>query len=273
MDSTTDILDALSDAPPNPFTAAANAGTRPRSPISELEGSRRQTKRRKIEHDSNLTSPYDGFKYGHKGQVVQGRLKMEIVSCDGGEYDKHSAYGLYPIQNVLKNDKSVYCSERSRCNLLLKHIAEMPFTLEKVVIRAPDRGFTAPVQEGLIFVSMSSSELLSGTSNYKIEYGSPPPSPTPSDSLGGEQLSLQEAINDPYIWQNSREGMQEPMEDQIERLRLRSRRVELENSIRSDINRRREERREERRNASLAQAAHIEQVRISFSNLLQFNLF
>lgn len=144
MGSATDTLDAMSDVPvPNPFTVASSS-TRPRSPASELDGVRRQTKRRKIEHDSNLTSPYDGFKYGYKGQVVTGRLKMEIVSCDGGEYDKHSAYGLYPIQNVLKNDKSVYCSERSRCNLLLKHIGEMPFTLEKIVIRAPDRGFTAP---------------------------------------------------------------------------------------------------------------------------------
>jgi hypothetical protein len=69
---------------------------------------------------------------------------MEIVSYDGGEYGNHNACGLYPIENVLKNDKSVYCSERPRCNLLLKHVGEAPFTLEKVVIRAPDRGFTAP---------------------------------------------------------------------------------------------------------------------------------
>lgn len=146
MDTTPDSLDSLADIPmPNPFTvASASTSARPRSPTSELGALRRQTKRRKLEHDSGLHSPYDGFKYGHKGQVVPGRLKMEIVSCDGGEYDKHSSFGLYPIQNVLKNDKSVYCSERSRCNLLLKHIGEMPFTLEKVVIKAPDRGFTAP---------------------------------------------------------------------------------------------------------------------------------
>jgi hypothetical protein len=126
MDSTIDILDSLSDIPiTNPFTAA-NSHIRPRSPTGdELEEVRRQTKRRKIEHDARQPPPYDGFKYGYKGQVVQGRLKMEVVSCDGGEYEKHSSRGLYPIQNVLKNDKSVYCSERSRCNLLLKHIGEM----------------------------------------------------------------------------------------------------------------------------------------------------
>jgi hypothetical protein len=84
------------------------------------------------------------FKYGHKGQVVPGRLRMEIVSCDGGEHRRDSPPGLYKVQNVLRNDKSVYCSESSQCNLLLKHIGEAPFALEKVVIRAPDRGFTAP---------------------------------------------------------------------------------------------------------------------------------
>jgi hypothetical protein len=110
-----------------------------------MDGSRRQPKRRKLEHDVSYPPPYSGFKYGYKGQVVPGRLKMDIVSCDGGEYEKRSSeYGLYPIHNVLRNDKTVYCSEKSRCNLLLKHIGEMPFTLEKVVIRAPDRGFTAP---------------------------------------------------------------------------------------------------------------------------------
>jgi hypothetical protein len=45
---------------------------------------------------------------------------------------------------VLRNDHSVYCSERSRCNLLLKHRGSASFALERIVIRAPDRGFTAP---------------------------------------------------------------------------------------------------------------------------------
>jgi hypothetical protein len=143
-DPPADMLDSLTDFPvTNPF-ALGNTNTRPRSSTGENDNARRQTKRRKIEHESVLLQPYDGFKYGHRGQVVPGRLKMEVMSCDGGEYNQSTAYGLYPIQNVLKNDKSVYCSERSRCNLLLKHIAEMPFSLEKVVIRAPDRGFTAP---------------------------------------------------------------------------------------------------------------------------------
>ena len=145
MDSTTDILDSLSDIPlPNPFSLAPPVVRRSRSPALDLDGLRRQTKRRKLDHDDARRSEHDGFKYGYKGQVVPGRLRMDIVSCDGGEYEKFNPAGLYKVQNVLKNDKSVYCSESSRCNLLLRHIGETPFTLEKVVIRAPDRGFTAP---------------------------------------------------------------------------------------------------------------------------------
>jgi hypothetical protein len=144
MESAADLLDSLSDIPINSpmpsFTSFMHQGPRPRSPTVG-----RQTKRRKLEHQAGPKSEYDGFKYGHKGQVVSGRLKMEILSCDGGEYfDKDHPIGLHNVRNVLKNDSSVYCSESSRCNLLLKHIGDAPFALEKIVIRAPDRGFTAP---------------------------------------------------------------------------------------------------------------------------------
>jgi hypothetical protein len=131
----------------NPSAVTPNTNTRTRrltDAAEPLDMPPRQAKRRKIEHNTNQTSPYDGFRYGYKGQEAAGRLKMEVVSCDGGEYKRVSTYGLYPVTNVLKNDKSVYCSDRPDCNLLLQHIADMPFTLEKVVIRAPDRGFTAP---------------------------------------------------------------------------------------------------------------------------------
>jgi hypothetical protein len=143
MDATNDVLDSLNDLPiSNPFTMS-NTQTRPRSPIVQVNSERRH-KRRKLEHDTGAANEYMCFKYGHKGQVVRGRLRMEIVSCDGGEHRRDSPPGLYRVQNVLRNDKSVYCSESSQCNLLLKHIGEAPFALEKIVIRAPDRGFTAP---------------------------------------------------------------------------------------------------------------------------------
>ncbi|ORY16173.1 hypothetical protein BCR34DRAFT_597966 [Clohesyomyces aquaticus] len=217
-----DALDSLSDG--SNHDAPANARTRPRSPSGDVDTQRRQTKRRKLDHDADNAQTTGGFRYGYNGQVVPGRLRMEVVSCDGGEYEKYSSNGLYSIHNVLKNDKSVYCSESSRCNLLLKHTGETPFALEKIVIRTPDRGFTAPVQEGLIFVSMSSDELINGTTGYKIEYESPSPRPSVAPSSSADQhISLQEAVEDPYIWEHSRLGRQEAMEEQIERLRLRNR--------------------------------------------------
>lgn len=142
MDAT-DLLDPLSDLPTNSPFNLSNPTTRRRSPTVEVNRERRH-KRRKLEHDTSAISEYTCFKYGHKGQVVPGRLRMEIVSCDGGEHRKDNPPGLYKVQNVLRNDKSVYCSESSQCNLLLKHMGEASFALEKVVIRAPDRGFTAP---------------------------------------------------------------------------------------------------------------------------------
>ncbi|EMD67684.1 hypothetical protein COCSADRAFT_83193 [Bipolaris sorokiniana ND90Pr] len=249
MDLTNDMPDSLSDVPiNNPFTANVNANmlARPRSPIVQVN-SERTHKRRKLHHDTTSPAEYMCFKYGHKGQVVPGRLRMEVVSCDGGEHRRDNPPGLYRVQNVLRNDKSVYCSESSQCNLLLKHIGEAPFALEKVVIRAPDRGFTAPVQEGLVFVSMSADDLLSGTSAYSLHYDNRSPliSPTPSlPNEDNEQISLREALEDPSVWQYSRQGTQEVMEERIENLRLRSERLNAESanlisSLRSDSDRRR----------------------------------
>jgi hypothetical protein len=47
-------------------------------------------------------------------------------------------------------------------------------------------------------------------------------SPSPSPTADDEQLSLREAIEDPHIWQHSRQGAQEEMEERIENLRLRT---------------------------------------------------
>lgn len=136
------LLAFAASATLNPFDISHSR--RDRSPTSEIDEMLRQPKRRKLAHGDPPTPEHDGFKYGYKGQVVPGRLRMAIVSCDGGEYEKHNSERLYKVQNVLNNDKSVYCSEDSRCDLLLQHQGGTPFCLEKVVIRAPDRGFTAP---------------------------------------------------------------------------------------------------------------------------------
>jgi hypothetical protein len=95
---------------------------------------------------------------------------------------------------------------------------------------------------------MSADELLAGTSAYNLRYdtpSSPLMSPTPSSPIeGNEQISLREALEDPSVWQYSRQGTREEMEERIESLRLRSERLNAESanwisSLRSDSERRR----------------------------------
>ena len=96
-------------------------------------------------------------------------------------------------------------------------------------------------------MSMSADELLSRTSAYNLHYDtrSPLMSPTPSwPSEDNEQISLREALEDPSVWQYSRQGTQQDMEERIENLRLRSERLNAESatlisSLRSDSDRRR----------------------------------
>lgn len=145
MNSATEPFDSLSERPPiianfEEWIAMANRHSSPGMPDTP----HRRTKRRKLEHEANRNTEYQNYKYGYKGQMVPGRLRMEVVSCDGGQIKRDNPMRIYDVENVLKNDKSVYCSESSKCNLLLRHIGDAPFALEKIVIRAPDRGFTSP---------------------------------------------------------------------------------------------------------------------------------
>ncbi|KAF1362059.1 hypothetical protein EJ07DRAFT_108381, partial [Lizonia empirigonia] len=231
MNSATEPFDSLSERPPimANFEEWIAMATRQQSPGAP-DTAHRRTKRRKLDHEANRNTEYQSYKYGYKGQMVPGRLRMEVISCDGGQIMRDNPMRIYDVENVLKNDKSVYCSESSKCNLLLKHIGDAPFALEKIVIRAPDRGFTSPVQEGLIFVAMSAEELLSGTSTYRLQHRSHSPSASPSPRRGGrihneEQISLREAIDDPDIWQHARRRMQDDTEARTERLLLRTRRL------------------------------------------------
>ncbi|KAK2751579.1 hypothetical protein FQN55_000300 [Onygenales sp. PD_40] len=134
---------------------------------NNTRGYRRRPKRRKLDTDDKREGPR-GFSYGHYGQVVPGALDMEIVSCDGGTYESQGA-NSFP-ENVLINDSSVYCTKSDRCNLILRHQGETPFCLKKIVIKAPKSGFDAPIQEGMVFVSMTSDELLARTAQYQIVY-------------------------------------------------------------------------------------------------------
>ncbi|KAI1431947.1 hypothetical protein GGR50DRAFT_677114 [Xylaria sp. CBS 124048] len=127
----------------------------------------RQVKRRKLDSD-RLTSNFQGFQYGKYGQVQPGHLKMELVSCDGGIFSDNTAQ--YGAQNILKNDRSVYCTEGPRCNIVLRHQGATVFTLKELVIKAPKSSFDSPVQAGMVFVAMTSDHLLNRTAQYQIQY-------------------------------------------------------------------------------------------------------
>ena len=69
---------------------------------------------------------------------------MELVSCDGGEHKDPRSPDSLASENILRHDKSVYCSERSSVNLVLRHADDTAFCLEKLHIVAPENGFTSP---------------------------------------------------------------------------------------------------------------------------------
>jgi hypothetical protein len=151
---------AESYASPSNLSPAPSTSDRSDQPAS---------KRRKLDNGT-----YDDeectFSYGYHGQVVPGQLRLEIVTCDGGEYsDPHQPMHSYP-QNVLKDDASVYCTKSNKCNLLFKHVGGMPFTLTKIVVKAPPSGFDAPIQEGLVFITMEDDDLLDRTSQYDMRW-------------------------------------------------------------------------------------------------------
>ncbi|OBT99014.2 hypothetical protein VE01_02490 [Pseudogymnoascus verrucosus] len=110
--------------------------------------------------------------YGYYGQVEPGKLNMEIEFCDGGTFSEGSERDsiIYGAANVLKTDNSVYSTKSNRCNLVLKHEGDRPFCLKEIIIKAPPRGYTAPVQEGMVFISMDADDLLTRTTKYQIQY-------------------------------------------------------------------------------------------------------
>ncbi|KAI1631841.1 hypothetical protein F4809DRAFT_630574 [Biscogniauxia mediterranea] len=130
----------------------------------------RRIKRRKLDSD-RLSSSFQGFHYGRYGQVEPGQLTMQLVSCDGGIYSDNGQ--KYAAENILKNDQTVYCTEGPRCNIVLRHRNATVFTLQELIIKAPRTNFTSPVQEGMVFVSMTSDHLLTRTAQYQIQYSPP----------------------------------------------------------------------------------------------------
>ncbi|KAI1144171.1 hypothetical protein F5Y05DRAFT_19517 [Hypoxylon sp. FL0543] len=159
----------LTNSPNGPYSDLAFSSPPPPPPPPQQDSAddNRRVKRRKLDSD-RLTSGFQGFRYGKYGQVEPGQLTMELVSCDGGIYsdDGHR----YAAENILKNDQSVYCTEGPRCNIILRHQGATVFTLKELIIKAPRSNFTSPVQEGMVFVAMTSDHLLTRTAQYQIQY-------------------------------------------------------------------------------------------------------
>ncbi|KAL8879865.1 MAG: hypothetical protein Q9198_002605 [Flavoplaca austrocitrina] len=186
-----EAMNRLNQASSHISVALDQPASRPRSPINIAaetssgaavnETHRQGSKRRKL-NDVILSQSF-GPSYGYRGQVVPGRLRMEIESCDGGQHQ--SGEEKYSPENILRNDLSVYCTRTSQCNLVLRHQGYAPFCLEKLVVKAPENGFTAPMQEGLVFVTMEKEGLIQKASRYVLrEPASPsPPSSPPSPDL------------------------------------------------------------------------------------------
>lgn len=129
---------------------APTTGRRRRSNSPNEEEDARSTTRlhrfkRQRTESSPPAQPRKPIKYGHFGQVESGRLDMELVSCDGGEHQdpRHPNTYLGP-RNLLLHDKSVYCSENSAINVVLRHADDTPFALDMLYILGPTDGFTAP---------------------------------------------------------------------------------------------------------------------------------
>ncbi|KAK0826849.1 hypothetical protein LTR73_006184 [Friedmanniomyces endolithicus] len=144
--------------PPTPGPDDAPDGSSSEA-LTPRDSRRDGAKRRRLDVDpAPLTiAP---IRYGHFGQVEPGRLKMDFISCDGGEHVDPGHPSLYlGVKNILQHDKSVYCSVRRSCNILLKHADDTPFCLEKLHIVGPEHGFTAPVRGGLIHVAMTLQDL------------------------------------------------------------------------------------------------------------------
>ncbi|OAC99635.1 hypothetical protein MUCCIDRAFT_114834 [Mucor lusitanicus CBS 277.49] len=81
-------------------------------------------------------------------------LDFEVVYDDGGQYG-----AMYGIENLLLNDGSVYW--QGTVNILAQYcgyiesglVADKTCSISKMVIKAPQHGFTAPCRDGMIFIS------------------------------------------------------------------------------------------------------------------------
>lgn len=95
--------------------------------------------------------------FDHLG-ITAAPVRVEICACDGGSLDFDDS-GRYNCENMLYDNSAVYCTAKlENVNILLKSAGSRAFTLTRMVIKAPQRSFTSPVKDGLVFVSMDRIE-------------------------------------------------------------------------------------------------------------------
>lgn len=86
--------------------------------LSAFEGEGRHRSKRRRTHTS-MPKEYPRINYGHYGQVVPGKLEMQLVSTDGGIMSPYQRD--HSPENMLKDDLRVYCTQSPRCNIVLRH--------------------------------------------------------------------------------------------------------------------------------------------------------
>jgi hypothetical protein len=87
----------------------------------------------------------------------------------------------------------------------------------------------------MIFVSMSSDDLLSGTAGYQIDYtnqSAHQSSNSSTSSQDEEELSFAESLTDPAVWASSRLGRAEAVENEREFLDMQAQRIRWQRSRR-----------------------------------------
>lgn len=76
---------------------------------------------------------------------MPGKLRLEIISNDGGEHFDHRNPDInLGADNVLSLDASVYCSERKTSSIMFRQQDRGLFSLVTFHAVAPKLGFTAP---------------------------------------------------------------------------------------------------------------------------------
>lgn len=114
---------------------------RPRSVSFDTSTQHDRRKRRRIENTAVEVNAK--IEYGWWGQVVSGKLQMHIVSSDGEMMPlPRPCEGTFAVENVLKDDQTIYYTNGTACNIVLRHEGDTPFSLERLVIKGPTMGFT-----------------------------------------------------------------------------------------------------------------------------------